>query len=296
MSSRRSSPPLVDILAPTAVLRLGTRWLSRRYGRPPRRPLTGHPPHPGATDVVLHTADALTLRGWLLRASSRAGVRGPAAIVVHGWGGSAADMLPVARPLLDAGLDVLLLDARCHGRSDDADLTSMPAFAEDVRAALDWLRAQPDVDPGRIVLVGHSVGAGACLLVAARDPSVAGVVSLASMADPRAFMSRVLRRRLPGPLTAAALRFVEHAIGHRFSDFAPVRTIGRVRAPVLLLHGARDATVPVADAYRLKARAGPGTTLVVVPDADHVTVEALPGLEPALRAFLADAGVRPGQA
>lgn len=290
MSSHRSPPPLSDVFAPTPIVRLGTRWLNRRYGRPRRRPIVAHPPHPQAMDVLLHSANAVTLRGWLLRAS-RNGSPGPAAIVVHGWGGSAAEMLPVARPLLAAGLDVVLLDARCHGRSDDADLTSMPAFAEDTQTALDWLHAQPNVDPARIVLVGHSVGAGACLLVAARDPSVAGVVSLASMADPREFMSRVLRRRLPGPLTTAALRFVEHAIGHRFEDFAPVHTIGRVRAPVLLVHGALDATVPVADAYRLKAHARPDTTLVVMPDTDHVTVEALTGLEPTLHDFLNAAGV-----
>src|SRR3546814_4494171 len=40
-----------------------------------------------------------------------------------------------------------------------------------------WLRRQPSVDPERITLLGHSVGAGACLLAASRDPRIAGVVS-----------------------------------------------------------------------------------------------------------------------
>lgn len=162
-----------------------------------------------AIDVVIATPNGSTLRGWLREtpASGPCGV----ALVVHGWGGSAADMFPLSEPLLEDGLHVLLLDTRGHGRSDDAALTSMPAFAEDIRAALTWLRAQPQVDPARIVLVGHSVGAGACLFVAAQDRGIAAVVSLASMADPRAFMSNMLRGRLPAPLTnlGVALRRVD---------------------------------------------------------------------------------------
>lgn len=247
-------------------------------------------PVTGATDVTLQTRSGLTIRGWLIRSPSTQPGR-PAALVVHGWGGSAIDMQPVAGPLLAAGLDVLLLDARCHGRSDDDDFTSMPAFAEDVETALRWLRRQPDMDPARVVLVGHSVGAGACLLVAAHDEAVAAVVCLASMADPRTFMARILRRRLPGPLTAMALRFIERTIGHRFDEFAPMRTIGRVRGPVLLLHGALDTTIPVSDAHRLRANAPAGSSLIVLADADHLSVDVLEGVAAEIRRFLMIAGV-----
>lgn len=253
----------LPVAGAAAALAAGTvlagRRVARHYGRPPRRPTTARPAD--ALDVVVPTAGGAIVRGWLLEAPTgdphRAGTPRAAALVMHGWGGSAADMLPVSEPLLAVGLDVLLLDARGHGRSDDADVVSMPSIAEDIRAALAWLRAQPQVDPARIVLVGHSVGAGACLFVAADDSAVAAVVSLASMADPEAFMAHSLRHRLPGVLTTLALRYVEHAIGHRFTEFAPVYTIGRVHAPVLLLHGRRDSTVPLSDAYRLHALAPP---------------------------------------
>ena len=286
---------LLAVGAVGAGLGVVSRRIKRRYGCPPRRPPAVHPAPAHAVDVAIVTANGATLRGWLRRAPTvlpgEDRQRGAAALVVHGWGGSATDMLPVSEPLLAAGLHVLLLDTRCHGRSDDADLTSMPTFAEDVRAALAWLRTQPHVDPTRIVLVGHSVGAGACLFVAAGDPAIAAVVSLASMADPEEFMSRRLRRWLPGPLTTLAMRYVEHAIGHRFAEFSPVHTIGRVRAPVLLLHGGRDTTVPLSDAYRLHTQAPDRSTLVVMPDADHGSLEALDGARAAVLSFLRDVGV-----
>ena len=267
----------------------------RRYGRPPRRPPVDLPPAPGAVDVELMAKSGGALRGWFLAAPGT-DARRPAALVMHGWGGSAADMAPLAEPLLAAGMHVLLLDARCHGRSDDDDFVSMPRFAEDVDSGLTWLRQRGNVDPSRLVLVGHSVGAGACLLVASRDKAVAAVVSIASMAHPEVFMARTLGKRLPRPLTTLALRYVERTIGHRFETFAPVSTIGRGQAPVLLVHGDRDTTVPVADAYELHAQAPDRTRLLIVEGADHRSIGAsVDEVTPALHGFLRAAGIEPAR-
>jgi uncharacterized protein len=267
------------------------RGVRSKYGHPPRRHTSGDPGRvpPAALDIDIVGTGGARLRGWLIE--SPATHSGAAALVVHGWGGSAIDMLPVSEKLGALGLNVLLLDARGHGRSDDGDVASMPAFAEDVRAALGWMRSAPQVDASRIVLVGHSVGAGACLFVASADPDIAAVVSLASMADPISFMAQRLRHRLPGPLTGLALRYIEHTIGHRFTEFAPVHTIGRVRAPVLLVHGLLDSTVPVSDAYQLHARAPERSTLVVVPDADHLSTHAIESAGPDPVRFLEEAGL-----
>ena len=291
----------VGLLAVTAVgalavgLALVDRQVTRRYGRPPRRSVTTSAARVDAIDVAITAVNGATLRGWLREApavaTGNADEPTPAALVIHGWGGSSAEMFPVSEPLLNAGLHVLLLDARGHGRSDDADVTSMPSFAEDIRAAVAWLRIQPQVDPARIVLVGHSVGAGACLFAAADDPAIAAVVSLASMADPAALMSDLMRQRLPRPLTPLALRYVEHAIGHRFAEFAPIQTIGQIRVPILLLHGDRDTTISPSDAYRLHAQAPTHSALIVMPDADHNSIEALEGVTPAVLSFLRSADV-----
>lgn len=184
----------------------------------------------------------------------------PAVLVMHGWGANASMMCPVAAPLLDAGMAVLLLDARCHGDSDDEPFTSMPRFAEDIDAGLRWLRARKDIDNERMALLGHSVGAGAALLHAARagaGPALRAVVSLAAFAHPREVMRRWLAQyHLPYPILGwYVLRHVQRVIGARFDDIAPLHTIARVACPVLLLHGRDDAVVPFSDALRLQRAA-----------------------------------------
>lgn len=179
---------------------------------------------------------------------------GAAVLVMHGWGANAEHMLPALPPLHRAGFAVLLLEARCHGRSSDAAFSSLPRFAEDIAAGLAWLRRQAGVDGQRLALLGHSVGAAAALLHAARVDDVCGVVSLAAFAHPRELMRRFLaERRVPYPMLGWwVLRHVQRVIGARFDDIAPITSLQALRCPVLLVHGRDDRTVPFADALRLQ--------------------------------------------
>ena len=179
----------------------------------------------------------------------------PAVLVMHGWGSNAAMMWPVVRPLHAAGFAVLLIDARCHGLSDDETFTSMPRFAEDIAAGLAWLRNEPGIAADRLALLGHSVGAAAALLHASRHDDVCAVVSLSAFAHPREVMRRFMaEKRVPyAVLGWYVLRHVQRVIGASFDDIAPLTTLPRVRCPVLLVHGRGDATVPFSDALRLRA-------------------------------------------
>lgn len=177
-------------------------------------------------------------------------------IVMHGWGGNAAMMLPLARPLHDAGFATLFVDARCHGESDDDDFASLPRFAEDIESARAWLvERQPHVSH-RVALLGHSVGAGAALLVASRHPWVLAVISVSAFEHPDKIMRRWLAsKRIPlRPVGNYILEFVQKTIGFRFDDIAPINTIARVRCPVLLIHGIDDDVVPVAEAQAIHSR------------------------------------------
>ncbi len=269
-----------------AAIRHGLRWGLARFFRAPHVHSGATPAAMGleAEDVTI-SGPAGHLRAWFIPAPA-AGPQ-PVALVLHGWSASASSMLPVASPLHVAGLHVLLLDARDHGRSDGGGVSSMPGFADDVERALLWLRKDSRVEPDRVVLVGHSIGAGACLLVAARDPRIAAVVSISSMADAAAYMGQAMRRRgVPAIAISLLLREIERAVGMRFPEFAPMATIAHLRMPVLLIHGAIDSVIPLADAQALHRAAPPGTDLLVVPDADHGDIDRFLTVAPAVTDFL----------
>jgi len=282
---------------------LGLRLLAHRaILRGLRAPRVDHdgpglPLPPGSADrlreVRLPGPRGRRLAGWLVMPPGTPGAADappvPAVLVMHGWGANAALMAPVVPSLRAAGFAVLLLDARCHGRSDDEPFTSMPRFAEDIAAGLAWLRREPGIDPDRLALLGHSVGAAAALLHAARVPDVCAVISLSAFAHPREVMRRFMAaHRVPYPVVGwYVMRHVQRVIGATFDEIAPLHTLPRVRCPVLLVHGRGDTTVPFEDARRLQA-AAPGAELLAL-EADHDLREALPAEAGRLTGFLAEA-------
>lgn len=206
-----------------------------------------------AQEVRLPTRNHKMLTGWFVATSGA--VASPAVVVMHGWGANASLMQGCLAPLHAAGLGVLLLDARCHGRSDGEPFTSLPRFAEDIEAGLAWLSTQPLVDSKRLAVIGHSVGAGAALLTATRHGDVRAVVSISAFAHPYEVMLRYLASyRIPYPLLGwYVLLHVQRVIGARFDAIAPLRSMTQISSPVLLVHGREDEMVPLDDARRLLA-------------------------------------------
>lgn len=202
-------------------------------------------------EVTIPSVRGKTLFGWLIPAGE--GV--PALAILHGWGGNAEMMLPLAKPLHLAGYTLLFFDARSHGRSDGDSFASLPRFAEDLGHAVDWLQQQAGVDANRVGIIGHSVGAGAALLLASRRKDLGAVVSLAAFAHPSAVMRRwLMLKRIPYlPLGAYVLYYIQRVIGCRFDTIAPCHTIRQANCPVLLAHGIEDETVPVSEAQEIYA-------------------------------------------
>lgn len=261
--------------------------------RAPRVPHETGPADLGFSDqqvkeVQIPGPQGKRLFGWWLAPSGadQSGALFPVVLVMHGWGANAAMMWPLAPALHAAGLGVLLLDARCHGRSDDESFTSMPRFAEDIAAGLAWLRTQPGVASDRLVVLGHSVGAAAAMLHAAEHANLLAVVSLSAFAHPRDVMLRWMQEKgVPYPVVGwYVLRHVQNVIGASFDDIAPIHTLPRVRCPVLMVHGLDDATVPVSEAQCL-AHASPQTRLLLV-EGDHDLRSALAAHGPELVSFI----------
>jgi uncharacterized protein len=264
----------------TASLRAVIRWLWLPVGiaagtyyaaprilklafAPPQRDARQTPRDLGLPEeqVWLKSLNRTLLHGWFIPVEDQA----PAVIVLHGWGGSAALMLPLAPHLHRAGFHALFLDARNHGLSEHDKFTSMPRFAEDLEVAVDWLQSHPEVTS--VGVIGHSVGAGAAILSASRGDKLDAVVSISAPAHPGDMMRRQMTS-IPKPVLTLILTEIQRVIGYRFDAFAPRNRIGLVKAPVMLVHGADDTVVSIDSLYELAA-ADPTAETLVVADAAH---------------------------
>lgn len=238
------------------------RMMARAFA-PPLRDTSDTPAGLGLPEeqIWLDSVTGTRLHGWFIPVDEEA----PAVVVLHGWGGNASLMLPLAPYLHDAGFHALFLDARNHGISEHDSFASMPRFAEDLEVAADWLRAHRDVTA--LGVIGHSVGAGAAILSASRGGRYQAVVAVSSFAHPGEMM-RDQMKSIPRILLTLLLAFMQRMIGYRFDDLAPRSRIPLVEAPVMLVHGDADPVVPIENLHELAA-ANPGAELLVVPDGGH---------------------------
>ncbi|MDZ4130160.1 MAG: alpha/beta fold hydrolase [Hydrogenophaga sp.] len=282
------NPLFVSLTLACAAL-LGARQLLR-WGLAPTATVAGTQPGElglHARSVHLNGPNGLRLFAWYVPPLTQPNPA-PAVALMHGWGGNASTLLPAAQALHAAGYAVLLPESRNHGRSSRDDHSSLPRFADDLERALDWLAAQPEVNPQRLAALGHSVGGAAVLLVASRRPGLAAAVSVGAFAHPEQVMRRWLAAyRVPyWPLGWLVNRYVEWVIGTRFSRIAPLATLAQARCPVLLLHGAQDTTVPLADAQALIAQRGTAQARLLALNGTHEAFADPAAAERAVLGFL----------
>lgn len=123
-------------------------------------------------DVELTTKDGVTIRGWYIPSENRAAV-----ILLHSMASNRLGTMDHALMFARNGYGVLMIDLRVHGASGGDLLTFGGDEYLDVSAAVDYLQARPDLDPGRIGVMGLSLGASASVLAGARDSRLAAVAA-----------------------------------------------------------------------------------------------------------------------
>src|SRR5690606_18659059 len=106
-----------------------------------------------AEDVRFDAADGTALAAWYVPSRN-----GAAVVVRHGAGSTADDQLAQASVLATHGYGVLITDARGHGESDGRAMDFGWYGDDDIAGAVSFLSDRPDVDPGRIGVVGFSMG------------------------------------------------------------------------------------------------------------------------------------------
>lgn len=154
----------------------------------------------------------VTLAGTLLVPKLEAGKRVPAVLIVAGSGPTPRDGVTIgtakqliyrdlAEHLAARGYAVLRYDKRCVGASECKMPGSFDDYIDDARGAVDFLKQQPQVDPARIFLFGHSEGGYIVATLATHDePKYAGVILAATAGRT---LGKVMREQLQNRLTEA---------------------------------------------------------------------------------------------
>jgi uncharacterized protein len=215
----------------------------------PRTPAAAHLEY---ADVALTTSDGVRLHGWHVRASS------PRALVVvfHGNAGNIAGRIPMAEAFARERLETLLVDYRGFGRSEGKP--SEEGLYRDGEAAWAWAARQSLP----VVLYGESLGGAVAIEIAAHHrPAL--LVAQSTFTSLKEMAGRLF------PLG-------DHLVRERY---ASLEKIGRVTAPVLVVHGDRDELVPYEMGRRLfEAVRGP-KQLMTVRGAGHNDLFGMAGGE-----------------
>jgi len=266
------------------------------YTAPPGAPYT-------AQDVRVSGPGGIVLGGTLTMPTNARGPV-PAVVTITGSGQQDRDeLIPIAggirlfRQVADTlsrrGIAVLRLDDRGLGASGGDPRTATSAdFADDIRAALAYLRTRRDIDGTRLGLVGHSEGGAIAPMIAATDPKLKAMVVMAGPGEPGIEISMAQNKYIlerDTTLTPAkrdsVLRAARASLDPAkqtipwvkfWMSYDPAPTARRVTAATLILQGATDRQVPVDQAEKLAAliRAGGNrdVTVRVIPATNHLFI------------------------
>jgi dienelactone hydrolase len=139
----------------------------------------------------------------------------------------------------------------------------------DVLRLVDWLGGREDVDAQRIAMVGYSRGGTVALLAASRGAAVRAVVAYSPVTDLETMLAEP--GRVAGILDRHELAF-DRTDPAQVKARNPLRHVGEIRSPLLLLHGAQDPLIPVAQSTTFAQavkRAGGDAQVQVFEQAAH---------------------------
>jgi fermentation-respiration switch protein FrsA (DUF1100 family) len=231
--------------------------------------VSGHPPA-GIESITVVTGAGRGEAWFMPPLERKRGERRPLVIFFHG-NGEIIDYLPEQlEGFRGLGMGVLLVEYPGFGRSTGDP--SEKSITETAVAAYDAVLQREEVDPGRIVLFGRSLGGGAACALAARRPSAALILQ-STFTSTRPFARRFL---LPGFL-----------VRDQFDNGA---VVSAYRQPVLLFHGSRDSIIPPEHSRELQ-RLAPHARLVEYPCGHNDFPPDRRAYYQVIAAFLKDAGV-----
>lgn len=249
---------------------------------------------PEVQDVTTMTSDGLRVAAWWWPVAKP---QGAPVILVHGLGGSRADMTKALQLAHEQGRSALAIDLRGHGESSPS-LTSF-GWRErlDVEAWISWLQTRVGAET-HPVLWGTSLGAVTCVLTAAEDGRVGGLIADAPFDTLRHTLTRhaALYYNMPDfpyvPLVAWRISEEDDIPVDRVDCVCAAR---QIHVPILLIAGELDNRMPPSDVHRIYEAANSPKSWFVIPQTGHSWRPFHPDFCQAVIAFLRQSAAAKGE-
>lgn len=239
-----------------------------------------HPLEERPQDFALHYEDvefsprgwpSITLRAWWIPAPDDMG----AVVRVHGIDSNRSSRLEMVTALVEGGYSVLSFDLRGHGESDQAQMGAGIHERDDVLGAVDYLISQQGVEPGTIVLHGHSYGGAIALMAGWREPAIVGVFSDSAFSSLSELVVQEVARRTSAPawlasvLKPGVVLVARLTKGLAINDVQPAEDAARYPYTIGLAHCDADERIPISHLDRIKNSVSHPPALSIYEDCAH---------------------------
>ena len=235
----------------------------------PQRELIDTPDRHGIEYSVetLQAVDGTKLQAWFLPARVGSGGKAKGTVLfLHGNAQNISTHFQNVAWMPAEGFNVLVLDYRGYGNSEGRP--SLSGMQLDIDAAMRALLAHRDVDPGRIIVFGQSLGGALAIAYAAYGAhrnDIAAIVIDSSFFDYRA----IAREKLAGTWLTWPLQWLPWLTVD--DTYSPAAAVGGLSPlPLLLIHGDHDRIVPFHHSEILFKLARNPKDLWIVPGAGHI--------------------------
>ncbi len=240
----------VLILLVSAIAARQTKLLDRQFIFFPEKELIATPADIGLEfeDVDFSASDGTRLHGWFVPGGGDVTL-----LWFHGNAGNISHRLDnIAALHKRIGLNIFIFDYRGYGRSEGS--VSEKGTYLDADAALQHLRSRDDIDESKVVFFGRSLGCAVAVELATRHQPYALIIE-----SPFTSIQGIARRHYP---------FLP--LGFLFTTrYDSLSKVSQVNAPIMVLHGDRDQTVPMEEGRKLFEAANEPKRFYTIQDADH---------------------------
>jgi uncharacterized protein len=200
-------------------------------------------------DVMIVSKDGTLLQAWIQPAKEGY----PTVVYFHGNAGHIGDRAAKFSTFVDNGFGLVALSYRGFGKSNGSP--DEQGIYNDARAIIDYALTKLHIPPAKLIYFGESLGSGVAV----------------QMASERAPALLMLEAAYTSVETRSAelfpyILFVRHLVRDKYNSLAKIRA---VNAPLLMIHGALDDTIPLRHGRELFNAARESKSMITYPEVNH---------------------------